>query len=111
MYGHDEETNSQRFIDADVQTLDDFRNLRRGVLIPLHYNLYNKGSFMWVHSHVDGDKVWGRYVMSGEPHQDVDIGPYLYEFEGVVCRGSGAEPVCLQMPEDAEYADDEDYWL
>ena len=98
-------------------TMDYFRNLKKGAIITLHYNLYNKGTFTWIHDHVgpdpsngSDDRVWGRFVYEGESIDDVAVASYLYEFEDAVCRGSGAEPVHLEMPEDLDEDDWEDYY-
>ena len=97
-------------------TMDYFRNLKKGATVTLHYNLYNKGTFTWIHDHVgpdprdNDDRVWGRFVYEGESIADVAVASYLYEFEGVVCRGSGAEPVHLEMPEDMDENDWDDYY-
>lgn len=87
-------------------TIADFTAMEAGAVQVLHYNSTNKGTFVWVHDHVEGDRVFGRFVYPGEK-LDVEIGGYLYEFEGVVCRGSGAEPVHFEMPEDPD-EDEED---
>lgn len=103
---------------SNALTMDYFRNLKKGAIITLHYNLYNKGTFVWIHDHVGpaadildkSDRVWGRFVYEGDSIDDAEIGAYLYEFEGYVCRGSGAEPVHLEMPEDPLDEEDEDDW-
>lgn len=79
-------------------TLEDFARLKKGVIIHLYYNCVNEGDFFWKHSHVESDRVYGQfqYVEEGcVPDNDEwsEIDDYLYEFEGLVCRGSGAEPV------------------
>ncbi len=96
-------------------TLDYFRNLKAGAVVVLHYNNVNKGTFVWLHDHVgpeagglahdDNDHVWGKFAYSGDSFTE-RTDPYLYEHMGKVCRGSGAEPVHLEMPEDM----DEDDW-
>ncbi len=96
-------------------TLDYFRGLRRGTTEILHYNAYNQGTFVWIHDRVEGDRVWGRYLYSGENLNDAEIGSYLYESDGYVCRGSGAERLYLEMPQSSdvkdEYTDeDEEDW-
>ncbi|NJK51046.1 hypothetical protein HC931_25690 [Candidatus Gracilibacteria bacterium] len=83
-------------------TLDDFRPLERGTVVILHYCAFNKGTFVWLHERVEGDRVEGQFAYNGEkfsPPRD-----YLYECDGRVCQGSGAEPVWAIMP-DGEPAD------
>ncbi len=102
----------------DALTMDYFRSLKKGAVVTLHYNLYNKGTFTWIHDHVgpdashgnDDDRVWGRFAYEGDTIDDVEIAAYLYEFEGKVCRGSGAEPVHLEMPDDLTEDDWEDIY-
>lgn len=88
-------------------TLDDFRAMPKGTVQILHYNDTNKGTFVWIHDRVEGDRVFGQYIYPGDV-LDGDIDGYLYECDGVVCRGSGAEPVHLEMPDDPECDDDEE---
>ncbi|KKM59248.1 hypothetical protein LCGC14_1548410 [marine sediment metagenome] len=101
-------------------TMDYFRNLKKGAIVTLHYNLYNKGTFVWLHDHVgpDGDSshaddsndcVWGKFAYPGDSFTE-RTDPYLYEHMGVVCRGSGAEPVHLEMPKDMTEDDWEDMY-
>ncbi len=103
----------------EALTMDYFRELEQGQAILLHYNLYNKGTFVWIHDHVGpdtdyghdtADRVWGQFVYQGEKIKDIEIASYLYEHVGVVCRGSGAEPVHLEMPEDVTEDDWEDIY-
>ncbi len=103
----------------DALTMDYFRPLEKGDTVMLHYNLYNKGSFVWIHDHVgpdashsdsDIDRVWGRFLYEGENIDDVQVDSYLYEHDGKVCRGSGAEPVHLEMPDDLTEDDWEDIY-
>lgn len=78
-------------------TLDFFRALQPGMKIWLYYNHYNTGAFMWEHSYVnDEGRVVGKFRY-GETGEWSEEGDYLYEFRGVVCRGSGAEPCFLGM--------------
>lgn len=86
-------------------TLDDFLAWPKGRVEILHYNDTNKGSFVWIHDRVEGDRVFGQYVYPGDV-LEADVDGYLYEFEGVVCRGSGAEPMHLEMPPDPEPEDE-----
>lgn len=78
-------------------TMNDFRSMSKGQVRVLGYNDTNQGTFVWVYDHVgprDGeteDRVWGQFAYSGE--ELTNVGAYLYEFNGYVCRGSGAEAV------------------
>ena len=95
------EEHRQRFETAGVMRLVDFENMKQGAIVKLHYNDHNRGSVYWVHDHVEGDEVYGRFVEEEDSLDDArEVGPYLYEFTGYVCCGSGAEPVCREMPED-----------
>ncbi len=91
-------------------TAADFEALDKGTVLILHYNDTNKGTFVWVHDSVvrtdDDFRALGQFAYPDAPLHDV--GAYLYEFEGFMCRGSGAEPVCREMPEDGEPEEDED---
>ena len=66
----------------------------------LHYNDTNKGSCMWRHGRVDGNRVSGQFSYAGMSVDNVPVEGYLYEFHGYVCRGSGAEVCCRTMPDD-----------
>ncbi len=81
---------------------EDFEKLKDGAVLILHYNLYNKGTFVWVHENThrtsDGLRAIGRFAYTGDSLSTA--GDYLYEHDGAMCRGSGAEPVCREMPED-----------
>lgn len=79
-------------------TLDDFRSLEHGTVVILHYCAFNKGTFVWLHDRVEGDRVVGQFAFQEEKFSL--LGDYLYEFHGQVCRGSGAEPVWAVMPPD-----------
>ena len=72
-------------------TLDDFSKLPKSKVIHLYYNCVNEGDFRWKHSHVDADRVFGQFAYDDDEWSEV--GDFLYEFDGLVCRGSGAEPV------------------
>lgn len=78
-------------------TFNDFTNLRNGQTLRLYYNCTNEGDFLWKHAYVEGDRVYGQFYAPDWPFAQPDgwstIGDYLYEFDGNVCRGSGAEPV------------------
>lgn len=92
-------------INNPALTLQYFQGLNKGQAVILHYNLYNKGSFIWIHDHVgpdaksdsDEDRVWGQFQYIGDAAV-VPVGSYLYVHDGLVCRGSGSEPVHLEMP-------------
>ena len=94
--------------DAGPLTLADFRQMKKGHTIRLHYNDYNKGEFLWIHDRVEGDRVFGLYLYEGDNIHEAKIGDYLYEFEGYVARGSGAEIVCRRMPKDNEMTREEE---
>ena len=95
------EEDRQRFERAGVMRLADFEQLKRGQIVRLHYNDHNKGAFNWVHDHVEGEDVYGRFVYDNDSLDDaLAVGPYLYMFRGYVCSGSGAEPACREMPID-----------
>lgn len=78
-------------------TLADFANLPQNTVIVLHYNSFNQGTFVWLHDRVEGNRVWGSFAYAGETF--CKVGNYLYEFDGFVCQGSGAEPVWTKMPD------------
>ena len=73
-------------------TLDDFRVLEPGTALRLCYDKYNKGEFTWIHSHVEGDTVFGQFQYD-DMDEPSEVGDFLYVHRGEVCRGSGAEPV------------------
>ena len=76
--------------------LADFRALEKGVMFTLYYHTFNRGEMIWIHDRVEDDRVWGAFVCGdGQP---VSVGNYLYEDDGVVCCGSGAEPVWAGQP-------------
>ncbi len=85
-------------------TMDYFRSLKKGAVVVLYYNDTNEGSFVWVHDRVATDpdypigsetpRVWGAFAYAEDFMSEV--GSFLYEFHGAVCRGSGAEPVHLE---------------
>ena len=52
-------------------------------------------------------RLKGEYAYA-TPNNFSDKGDYLYEFEGVMCRGSGAEP-CFLL-EDSEELKDVPHW-
>ena len=83
-------------------TIEDFQKLKRGTIVHLYYHCYNTGDFEWKHSHVEADRVFGQFKYKGDK-QWSEIGGYLYEFGGHVCRGSGAEPVFRRKQEADSY--------
>ena len=95
-----ESSERQRFEDAGVMRIEDFKQLRKGQLVTLFYNDTNSGSFVWVHDRVEGDRVYGRAVYAEETIDEVPVDNTLYAWRGYVCRGSGAEPVCRELPAD-----------
>ncbi len=83
----------------------DFENMKKGTVVILHYNLYNKGTFVWIHSHIQlGANDWRVVGQFAYPNDVLSPeGAYLYANQvDQVCRGSGAEPVCREMPADHE---------
>ena len=77
--------------------------LEKGKIYRMGYNCYNIGIFWWEHDCIDEKRgstmfselrLRGRFSYDG-PNNLSDKGDYLYEFEGVICRGSGAEPVYI----------------
>lgn len=97
--------------------LSDFEKLKEGEVVRLYYHMTNEGSFLWKHSHVAVDRVFGQFEWPADFADHIrtnrpdlletseasaglwsTVGPYLYEFMGDVCRGSGAEPVWAVRP-------------
>ena len=72
-------------------TLADFAAMPKGSQARLYYDSTNRGSFLWRHDRVEGDRVFGQFLYDEDDWSSVD--DYLYEFDGEVCRGSGAEPL------------------
>lgn len=94
-------------------TLADMQTWPQGMEVRLYYHSTNKGDFMWRHDHVEGDRVFGQfrydeYMVYGEAGWS-KVHDILYEFEGVVCRGSGAEPVWLVEPPPPAAETDEEF--
>ena len=89
-------------------TTRDFEKIPKGQLLRLRYDEVNVGEFWWWHSHVtqrDGEMhVYGAFRYEGDTWSPVD--DYLYEFLGLICRGSGAEPVMLMELVDPEIEPD-----
>ena len=97
----------------DYLTVEYFKNLKRSKIIVLGYNWINQGLFLWEHKKVSSYHYhYGiEHRVSGCPAQlNDDRKPvwmkedeYLYEFEGLICRGSGAEPLYLVSDDHKEY--------
>jgi hypothetical protein len=95
-------------------TLADFAAIPQGQIVRLYYWCYNKGDFRWLHDRVEGDRVFGQFCYDEERDWS-ELDDYLYEYLGVVARGSGAEPVWAAPPtrcdlddEDSALEEDED---
>ena len=79
--------------------LADFEKLAKGEVITLEYDTINTGWFFWKHDRVEGGRVhgqvgWEDRRSSGRGITDLSgVEDFLYEYEGEVCCGSGAEPV------------------
>ena len=97
----------------DYLTVDFFNKLNRNQTLVLGYNWVNQGVFFWEHKKVVSYDLSGsiEYRVSGcAAHLNDDCKPvwmkedeYLYEFEGLICRGSGAEPLYLVSYDIEEY--------
>mmetsp|Transcript_13830 Transcript_13830/g.35548 ORF Transcript_13830/g.35548 Transcript_13830/m.35548 type:complete len:298 (+) Transcript_13830:132-1025(+) len=79
-------------------SMDDFETVPSGACLELHYNSSNQGSFLWTHRKVVPDEMnpSARRLHGSFDGASAD-GPYLYDYEGHVSRGSGAEP-CWNIP-------------
>jgi hypothetical protein len=84
---------------------------KKGETLRLAYNCVNQGEFLWetvdkidcIYPHFKGEKrIVGRFQYPNEEWSE--IGDYLYTFNYMVCRGSGAEP--LWILDDYETAKD-----
>ena len=73
-------------------------DLIRGEIYLLGYNHHNKGMFSWKHQEIslvhDEIRLVGQYRYP-EMEEFSKLGDYLYEFMGIICRGSGAEPLFI----------------
>lgn len=78
-------------------TVSDFTQLPKGSVLILHYNCVNKGTFVWQHDRVENNRVFGQWAYPPDSFTEID--DYLYEYQGYVCRGSGAEPIWAVMPQ------------
>lgn len=83
---------TKRDTNPNAATMDFFRSLAKNTLVIL---FEVTGEWVWIHDHVDpdGKHVHGTMIDTGNPVTYRDVGPYLYECEGVVCCGSSADPV------------------
>ena len=114
----------RRLLDARViRAKDAEEKLKKDKVVILHYNFYNKGEMIWKHDRVqlddDGDvRAFGSF-MNTETGEWFPVDGYLYEHNGLLCCGSGAEPVCFEMPDDIpndewdeyEAHDGYDFWV
>ena len=93
-------------------TLEFFRRLPKGVELKLYYWCHNRGDMLWKHDRVateadqlNEERVYGQF-WDDRPSRGngswCEVGDYLYEFAGVVCRGSGAEPVHAVEPKERD---------
>ena len=87
-------------------TLADFGAIPQGQIVRLYYWRYNKGDFRWLHDHVADDRVFGQFCYD-EDRDWSDLGDYLYEYQGFVARGSGAEPVWAASPPGPDFEDED----
>lgn len=78
-------------------TLNDLKNMKEGDMYVMHYNCYNTGSFIWIHETVEANNAIGKCWGIGDNIKDA-YQIHLYEYSGFMCVGSGAEPVCREMP-------------
>lgn len=73
-------------------TVEDFKSIPAGQVVRLSYDAFNKDNFLWRHYYVNSNNR----IVGSFKYDDGEWSPirdYLYEFNGKVCRGSGAEPV------------------
>lgn len=79
-------------------TIEDLQSLPPGSLLHVSYDHFNQGEFDLLYHSVTEDE-YGRRIMasfcytSDRNPEWVGPGDYFYEYMGVVCRGSGAEPL------------------
>jgi hypothetical protein len=74
--------------------IDDFAALEKGAVVALWYNRFNQGMVIWEYSEIKKDElgrrsVWGRFLRA----KPCEVGGYLYEYHGLACIASGAEPL------------------
>ena len=88
----------------DYLTLEYFKNLSKNKIVVLGYNWINQGEFLWRHNRIirnswmdENSRIIGDvgYLNNSKEPAWMGEGEYLYEFVGVICRGSGAEPLYL----------------
>lgn len=84
-------------------TLAYLEKLEPGTIIPVFYDHYNVGRFLLkFEGLIPGDNFSDYKVLAAFKYEDSDwVGPddYFYEFEGQLCRGSGAEPLFEGWPD------------
>ena len=83
-------------------------DLTPGEIYLLGYNHYNTGMFAWKHQEIS--LVSEKYHYDEKPEEKIRLvgqyrypeqeefskpGDYLYEYMGMICRGSGAEPLFI----------------
>ena len=77
---------------------EDFEGITKGALLVLHYHSTNKGEISVLFDRIEDGRLHGRYGYLGEPF-DEEMGDYLYEAGGLLCYGSGAEPLWAAEPQ------------
>src|SRR4051794_39590201 len=93
---------------ARAMTLDDFRPFDTGSVLVLHTYRHHRDAFVWLHDRVEGSRVYGTLVNSGEKLSAApEVDGYLYEFEGAVCCGSSAAPVYNDAPDEPDPEDED----
>ena len=79
-----------------------FAKLKKGDVVMLYYWATNRGEMLWKHDHFDEDglRAYGQFDDDrDETLKWCDkVAGYIYEFCGVMTRGSGAEPVHAHKP-------------
>jgi len=77
--------------------------LAPGTIIPVFYDHYNVGRFLLRYEgilpadNISDYRVLAAFQYEGKEWSHVD--DFFYEFEGCVCRGSGAEPLYEGWPD------------
>jgi hypothetical protein len=76
-------------------TIRDFNKSKPGDILPITRKGLNEDRFLirfeGVESTPEGTNILCSFNDTGRVDDWSDVGPYLYEFEGVVCVGSGAD--------------------